>query len=85
MKGVLPFNFTQNKVALVQEENEKDYKAIQYLVNNDWNLVVTKCMDPKDSQTWQLKQKMSDGQLRNLVGIEKVYHDKYAKNPKIQS
>ena len=85
MKGALPFKFPQNKLALVQKENEKDYKAIQYLVNNDWNLVVTKCMDPKDSQTWQLKQKMSDGQLRNLVGIEKVYHDKYAKNPKIQS
>ena len=85
MKGVLPFKFTQNKLALVQKENKKDYKAIQYLVNNDWNLVVTKCMDPKGSQTWQLKQKMSGGQLRNLVGIEKVYHDMHAKNPKLQS
>ena len=85
MKGALPFKFPQNKLALVQKENEKDYKAIQYLVDNDWNLVVTKCNDPKGSQTWQLKQKMSDGQFCNLVGIEKVYNDMHAKNPKLQS
>ena len=83
VKEALPFKFAQNKIAIVEKENPKDYTAMQYLIDDNWSLVVTKCMDPRGSQTWQLKQKMSDGQLHNLVGIEKVYHEKYAKNPKI--
>ena len=85
LKGALPFKFAQNKIALVEKENETDYIAMQYLIENDWNLVVTKSMDPEGSQPWQLQQKMSGGQLRNLVGIRKVYYEKYAKNPKCQS
>ena len=77
MKGVLPFKLYQNKIALVEKENQKDYIAMQYLIENDWNLVVTKC-----DQSWQLQQKLSSGQLRNLDGIRKVYYEKCAKNPK---
>ena len=47
MKGALPFKFAQNKIALVEKENETDYIAMQYLIENDWNLVVTKSMDPE--------------------------------------
>ena len=83
LKGALPFKFAQNKIALVEKENETDYIAMQYLIENDWNLLVTKSIE--GSQPWQLQQKMSGGQLRNLVGIRKVYYEKYAKNPKCQS
>ena len=83
MKGALPFKFAQNKIALVEKENETDYIAMQYLIENDWNLLVTKSIE--GSQPWQLQQKLSGGQLRNLVGIRKVYYEKYAKNPKCQS
>ena len=82
MKGVLPFKLYQNKIALVEKENQKDYIAMQYLIENDWNLVVTKSMNPEGSQSWQLQQKLSSGQLRNLDGIRKVYYEKCAKNPK---
>ena len=81
MKGALSFKFAQNKIALVETENEKDYIAMQYLIENDWTLVVTKCMDPNGPQ-WQMQQKMSNGQLRNLVGKRQVYHEQYAKHPK---
>ena len=69
LKGALPFKFAQNKIAIVEKENPKDYTAMQYLIDDNWNLVVTKSMDPEGSQPWQLQQKLSGGQLGNLVGI----------------
>ena len=51
-------------------ENTKTYLAKDYQI-------VTKC-----DQSWQLQQKLSSGQLRSLVGIRKVYHEKCAKNLK---
>ena len=80
----LPFEPCQNKIAVVEKENKTDYVAIQYLIEHDWNLEVTKCLDPEKAQkTWQLKRKMDDGELRNLPGIQKVYQDKFSKVPKI--
>ena len=89
MKGalpqLLPFKFVQNKIAIVEQENEteRNYVAMQYLIENDWDLVLTKCMDQEAEKTWELKQKIAGGKLRDLVGIRKVYHDHNAKNPKI--
>ena len=77
----LPFEPCQNKIAVVEKENATDYVAIQYLIEHDWTLEVTKCLDPE--KAWQLKRKMNDGELRNLPGIQKVYQDKYSTNPKI--
>ena len=83
---VLPFKPCQNKIALVEKENEQDYDAIQYLIENDWNLEVTKCLDPEVAQkTWQLKRKMDDGQVRDLPGKRITYHEKYSKIPKISN
>jgi len=83
VNGILPFEFCHNKIALVEKENKKDYIAMQYLIENAWNLVVTKCLDQEAENTWELKQKMDGGQLRDLPGTRKVYHDQKAKNPKI--
>ena len=83
VNGLLPFEFCHNKIALVEKENKKDYIAMQYLIENAWNLVVTKCLDQEAENTWELKQKMDGGQLRDLPGTRKVYHDQKAKNPKI--
>ena len=78
----LPFKFVQNKIAIVEKENETDYIAMQYLIENDWNLVVT-TKDQEDGKTWELKQKIgAGGQLRDLVGTRKVYYDRHAKSPK---
>ena len=79
----LPFEPCQNKIAVVEKENKTDYVAIQYLIENDWNLEVTKCLDPEKAQkTWQLKRRMDDGELCNLPGIQKVYQDKFSNRPK---
>jgi len=83
VNGLLPFEFCHNKIALVEKENKKDYIAMQYLIENAWNLVVTKCLDQEAENTWELKRKMDGGQLRDLPGTRKVYHDQKAKNPKI--
>ena len=77
--NALPFRFCQNKIALVEKENTADFEAMQYLIENDWNLMVSKVQD-----TLALKRKMPDGQLMDLHGKKIVYHDKFAKNPKIQ-
>ena len=68
---------------MVEKENKTDYVAIQYLIEHDWNLEVTKCLDPEKAQkTWQLKRRMDDGELCNLPGFQKVYQDKYSNRPK---
>ena len=78
------FEPCHNKIALVEKENDTDYVAMQYLIDNNWNLEVSKCLDPEKAQkTWELKRKMDDGQLCTLPGIQKVYQDKYSKIPKI--
>ena len=68
----------KSKIALIEKENAVDYITKQYLIENDWNLLITKGMDPEESP-WQLQQKMSDGQLRDLVGYRKVYLENYSK------
>ena len=67
---------------MIEKENAFDYITKQYLIEDGWNLVVTKGMDPEESP-WKMQQKMSDGQLRDLVGYRKVYLDKNSKIPKI--
>ena len=80
---LLPFKFVQNKIAIVEKENEKDYVAIQYLIENDWNLLLTKCTDQDAEKKWELKRKIAGGPIYELVGTRKVYYDHNAKNPKI--
>ena len=79
------FEPCHNKIALVEKEHSTDYVAMQYLIDDNWNLVVTKCLDPeKTEKTWQLKRKMDSGEVRNLPGVRKVYQEKYSKIPKTQ-
>ena len=73
----LPFKLRRNKIAIVEQENETDYITMQYLIKKDWNLEVTKCEDQEAGKTWNLKQKLADGQLRDLVGVRKIYYEKY--------
>ena len=54
---------------------------MQYWIENDWNLVLSKCEDQEAEKKWVLKQKIA-GQLCELVGRRKVYYDNRAKNPK---
>ena len=63
-------------------EDTSDYYAMQYLLEDGWDLLVTKSVDSEVSR-WRLQQKMSNGQLRDLVGSRRVYLDKYSKHPKI--
>ena len=79
----LPFKLRRNKIAIVEQETRTDYIAMQYLIEKDWNLEVTKCEDQEAGKTWNLKQKLADGQLRDLVGVRKIYYDKNSKHPKI--
>ena len=80
---ILRFKLRRNKIAIVEQENETDYITMQYMIKKDWNLEVTKCMGQEAGKTWNLKQKLADGQLRDLVGVRKIYYEKYCKNPKM--
>ena len=79
----LPFKLRRNKIAIVEQETRTNYIAMQYLIKKDWNLEVTKCEDQEAGKTWNLKQKLADGQLRDLVGVRKIYYDKNSKYPKL--
>ena len=75
--------YKTNKIALIEKENYRDYIVMQYFVENDWNLVVTKCVDQEARKTWDVKQELASGQLRDLGGVRKIYYEKYCKNPKM--
>ena len=80
LPNFLPFNYVQNKIAIVEQENEEDYIAMQYLIENDWTLLLTKSMEA--GKIWDLKRKIAGGPTYELVGKRKVYYDQKAKNPK---
>ena len=80
---ILRFKLRRNKIAIVEQETRTNYIAMQYLIENDWNLEVTRCKDQEAGETWELKQKLADGQLRDLVGVRKIYYDKNSKYPKV--
>ena len=82
VNAALPFEFCQNKIALVEKENSQDYVAMQYLVENKWNLIVNQCQSDQAEDKWELKRKIPNGQTINLIGERIVYHEKNAKNPK---
>ena len=53
---------------------------MQYLIENDWTLLLTKSMEA--GKIWDLKRKIAGGPTYELVGKRKVYYDQKAKNPK---
>ena len=84
----LPLNWTflHNKIAIVEEETNEEYLAIQYLIESDWKLTVIqnpkfqnqKSQNPKEPK-WILKQIKSDKTMVTLPGEPKTY---YLKNEK---
>ena len=71
-------------MALVQEDCTTFYNATEYLIKKKWTLVISKTSDPElqSTQTFQLQRKMSNGELRDLVGKPKVYLDQNSRFPK---
>ena len=70
---------------MVEEEDETSYKTTQYLIKKKWTLVISKTSDPdlQSTHTFRVQRKMSNGELRDLVGKPKVYVDRNCKYPRL--
>ena len=67
----------------MENETNDEIFAIQYLIQNNWELVVTKNPDSVSQPQWILKRRKTDGNLEIPEGIPKVYFNKNCKNPKL--
>ena len=70
---------------MVEKEGQTTYDTMEYVVKKKWTLVISKTSDPSvfGRTTYRVQRKMSNGELRDLVGKPKVYLDKNCINPKI--
>ena len=81
----LGFAWTDNKIAIVdQEEEYVKYNATQYLIKDKWTVVI--CKNPNVGQEaeskWIMKRKVEVGDDYILNGVSKEYFVKHEKNPK---
>ena len=81
----LNFIWAHNKVAIIEQENELDYVTYQYLVEDGWNLVLSKNEQKfnSDDPTWILKRIETSGEQVCLPGKKKRYLDAKCKTPKV--
>ena len=84
----LGFAWTDNKIAIVdQEEEYVKYNATQYLIKDKWTVVI--CKNPNVGQEaeskWIMKRKVEVGDDYILNGVSKEYFVKHEKNPKHQT
>ena len=70
-------------IAIVEKENREDYVAVQYIIQDQWDLHVSKNQESSEDCEWVMHRKTPDGEMILLKGTRKIFHDSKAKNPKI--
>eukprot|EP00093_Oithona_nana_P000306 00306.XXX_349_878_1 [CDS] Oithona nana genome sequencing. len=85
-KCKLSFPWAQNMVAIVEKENPHDYIVVQYVVQNNWELYVTRDLnDNGDGNVWMVQRKSPEGQMILLNGKRQIFRAgaPNEKNPKL--
>ena len=73
-------------VAIVEKENPHDYIVVQYVVQNNWELYVTRDLnDNGDGNVWMVQRKSPEGQMILLKGKRQIFRAgaPNEKNPKL--
>ena len=70
-------------ISIVEKENRNDYIAVQYVIQDKWELHITRNPDVNDENVWMMQRKTPEGQLISLKGKRKIFDDSKSKCPKI--
>ena len=80
----LSFLWPQNMVAIVEKENQNDYIAVQYVIQDHWELFISRNVnDDGDDNVWTLKRKTPEGQMILLKGKRQIFRTSNEKNPRL--
>ena len=77
------FKWLEPKVAIVEEENDGEYIAHQYLIKRN-GLKLQLAKNTCSGSKWVLKQETDDGKCRTMFGKLKSYEEKFEKIRKQQ-
>ena len=69
-------------VAIIERETDEDYVAVQYVVQNNWELHLTKSKDA-NGDVWIMHRKTPEGEMVLLKGKRKVFEAAKEKHPKL--
>ena len=75
------FPWAQNKLAVVEEDKEYEYEAIQYSIKNQWELEIKK-NDMGNNTKWLVSKKMPDGRWLPLFGKRRLFSVANEENPR---
>jgi len=67
----LKFPWAQNKLAVIEDDKEYEYEAIQYSIKNHWELEIRK--NHMGNTKWLVLKKQSDGRWLALFGKPTTY------------
>ena len=73
-------------ISIVEKENRHDYIAVQYVIQNQWELLVTRNVnDNGDGDVWKVERKTPEGQMILLKGKRQIFRagPQNEKNPKL--
>ena len=72
-------------MAIVEKENPNDYIAMQYVIENKWELHISRNENVSEDNpdVWIMKRKTPEGQMVLMQGKRKVFDSSKEKFPKI--
>ena len=78
--------WAQNTFSIVEKENRNDYIVIQYVIDNKWELLITRNdNEDEDDNIWKVERQTPEGQTVLLKGKRQVFQAgaPNEKNPKL--
>ena len=82
----LSLPWAQNTFSIVEKENRNDYIVIQYVIDNKWELLITRNDNKdEDDKVWKVERQTPEGQMILLKGKRQVFQAgaPNEKNPKL--
>ena len=81
----LSLPWSQNTFSIVEKENRNDYIVVQYVIDNKWELLITRNDNKdEDDKVWKVERQTPEGQMILLKGKRQVFQAgaPNEKNPK---
>ena len=81
----LSLPWAQNTFSIVEKENRNDYIVIQYVIDDKWELLITRNdNEDEDDYIWKVERQTPEGQTVLLKGKRQVFQAgaPNEKNPK---
>ena len=70
-------------IAIVEKENREDYVAVQYVVEDKWELHISKNQESTDDPVWTMHRKTPEGEMILLKGKRRIFEASKEKHQKL--